>query len=109
MAFAIIRYTAKAYLKCAFCVFPHSPPLPTLASACTLTGNSIEAQRRVASWLDRCAGEFRQRSRQHPIDFFTGGNDMKSIDLRGLVPAPVTPFTRDGAVDHAAIQHLGSW
>ena len=26
-----------------------------------------------------------------------------NIDLRGLVPAPVTPFTRDGDVDHAAI------
>ncbi len=34
---------------------------------------------------------------------------MSNIDLRGLVPAPVTPFTRDGAVDHAAIQRLGSW
>jgi len=34
---------------------------------------------------------------------------MTSIDLRGLVPAPVTPFTRDGEVDHAAIQRLGSW
>src|SRR5437764_11879242 len=34
---------------------------------------------------------------------------MKSIDLRRLVPAPVTPFTRDGEVDHAAIQRLGSW
>jgi 4-hydroxy-tetrahydrodipicolinate synthase len=34
---------------------------------------------------------------------------MKSLDLRGLVPAPVTPFTRDGAVDHAAIQRLGAW
>src|ERR1700745_371900 len=33
----------------------------------------------------------------------------KSLDLRGLVPAPVTPFTRDGEVDHAAIQRLGSW
>ena len=32
-----------------------------------------------------------------------------TLDLRGLVPAPVTPFTRDGAVDHAAIQRLGSW
>ncbi|RTL25861.1 MAG: dihydrodipicolinate synthase family protein [Rhodocyclaceae bacterium] len=31
------------------------------------------------------------------------------LDLRGLVPAPVTPFTRDGAVDHDAIQRLGSW
>ncbi len=34
---------------------------------------------------------------------------MKDIDLRGLVPAPVTPFTRDGAIDHKAIQRLGSW
>ena len=34
---------------------------------------------------------------------------MTSLDLRGLVPAPVTPFTRDGEVDHAAIQRLGSW
>jgi 4-hydroxy-tetrahydrodipicolinate synthase len=34
---------------------------------------------------------------------------MKAIDLRGLVPAPVTPFTREGEVDHAAIRRLGSW
>lgn len=34
---------------------------------------------------------------------------MKSIDLRGLVPAPVTPFTADGQVDYPAIQKLGSW
>jgi len=34
---------------------------------------------------------------------------MKAPDLKGLNPAPVTPFTRDGAVDHAAIQRLGSW
>lgn len=32
-----------------------------------------------------------------------------NIDLKGLVPAPVTPFTRDGEVDHDAIQKLGSW
>lgn len=31
------------------------------------------------------------------------------LDLRGLIPAPVTPFTRDGAVDYHAIQRLGSW
>jgi 4-hydroxy-tetrahydrodipicolinate synthase len=31
------------------------------------------------------------------------------LDLRGLNPAPVTPFTEDGAVDYAAIQRLGSW
>ncbi|MFT4021574.1 MAG: dihydrodipicolinate synthase family protein [Acinetobacter sp.] len=32
-----------------------------------------------------------------------------SLDLRGLTPAPVTPFTRDGEVDHDAIQRIGSW
>ncbi|KAK6850652.1 4-hydroxy-tetrahydrodipicolinate synthase [Apiospora arundinis] len=34
---------------------------------------------------------------------------VQPIDLRGLVPAPVTPFTKDGKVDYAAIQRLGSW
>ena len=34
---------------------------------------------------------------------------MNAPDLRGLIPAPVTPFTRDGEVDYAAIQRLGSW
>ena len=34
---------------------------------------------------------------------------MKALDLRGLSPAPVTPFTLDGAVDFAAIQRVGSW
>lgn len=34
---------------------------------------------------------------------------MKALDLRGLVPAPVTPFTRDGAVDYEAILRLGRW
>ncbi len=32
-----------------------------------------------------------------------------TIDIRGLNPAPVTPFTRDGAVDYPAIKRLGSW
>ncbi|KAH0365255.1 aldolase, partial [Aureobasidium melanogenum] len=32
-----------------------------------------------------------------------------NIDLRGLTPAPVTPFTEDGRVDYDAIQRLGSW
>lgn len=31
------------------------------------------------------------------------------FDVRGLTPAPVTPFTEDGAVDYPAIQRLGSW
>jgi len=29
---------------------------------------------------------------------------MKALDLRGIVPAPVTPFTRDGRIDHQAIK-----
>ena len=36
------------------------------------------------------------------------GNSF-GLDLRGLTPAPVTPFTRDGKVDFDAIQRLGSW
>ncbi len=31
------------------------------------------------------------------------------LDLRGLNPAPVTPFTVDGDVDYEAISRLGSW
>ena len=31
------------------------------------------------------------------------------FDMRGLNPAPITPFTRDGAVDYPAIQRLGRW
>ena len=34
---------------------------------------------------------------------------MKPLDMRGINPAPITPFTRDGAVDYDAIQRLGSW
>lgn len=34
---------------------------------------------------------------------------MNTIDLKGLVPAPVTPFTRDGAVDYPAIKRIGAW
>ncbi|MFY9991578.1 MAG: dihydrodipicolinate synthase family protein [Rhodoplanes sp.] len=34
---------------------------------------------------------------------------MQPLDLRGLVPAPVTPFTLEGDVDHDAIRRLGSW
>lgn len=34
---------------------------------------------------------------------------MQAFDMRGLNPAPVTPFTRDGAVDYPAIQRLGRW
>jgi 4-hydroxy-tetrahydrodipicolinate synthase len=34
---------------------------------------------------------------------------MSTLDLRGLVPAPVTPFTPDGAVDHDALASYGKW
>jgi 4-hydroxy-tetrahydrodipicolinate synthase len=33
----------------------------------------------------------------------------EALDFRGLVPAPVTPFNRDGEVDHVAILRLGAW
>jgi 4-hydroxy-tetrahydrodipicolinate synthase len=32
-----------------------------------------------------------------------------TLDLRGLNPAPVTPFTPNGDVDHAAMAGLGKW
>src|SRR6476660_10323342 len=32
-----------------------------------------------------------------------------TLDLRGLNPAPVTPFTPDGDVDHVAMAGLGKW
>ncbi|GAA3739133.1 4-hydroxy-tetrahydrodipicolinate synthase [Spinactinospora alkalitolerans] len=32
-----------------------------------------------------------------------------ALDLRGVTPAPVTPFTAEGAVDHAALAGLGRW
>lgn len=34
---------------------------------------------------------------------------MINIDLRGLNPAPVTPFTNNGEVDYAACKKLGAW
>lgn len=36
-------------------------------------------------------------------------NATMALDLRGLTPAPVTPFTRDGAIDFDAIARLGGW
>ncbi|MFC3996103.1 dihydrodipicolinate synthase family protein [Nocardiopsis sediminis] len=32
-----------------------------------------------------------------------------SLDLRGLTPAPVTPFTPEGEVDHDALASMGRW
>lgn len=32
-----------------------------------------------------------------------------TLDLRGLVPAPVTPFTTDGAVDHETLASYTRW
>jgi 4-hydroxy-tetrahydrodipicolinate synthase len=34
---------------------------------------------------------------------------MSTMDLRGLSPAPVTAFTRDGEVDHEANANLARW
>jgi 4-hydroxy-tetrahydrodipicolinate synthase len=34
---------------------------------------------------------------------------MSTLDLRGLSPAPVTPFTPDGAVDHTALASYAQW
>ena len=36
-------------------------------------------------------------------------SELPALDLRGLNPAPVTPFTADGDVDHAAMAGLGKW
>ena len=36
-------------------------------------------------------------------------SELPALDLRGLNPAPVTPFTPDGDVDHAAMAGLGKW
>lgn len=38
-----------------------------------------------------------------------GSASQVGFDMHGLTPAPVTPFTLDGAVDYDAIQRLGSW
>ncbi|KAJ1334966.1 4-hydroxy-tetrahydrodipicolinate synthase [Microdochium nivale] len=38
-----------------------------------------------------------------------GSLESVGFDVRGLTPAPVTPFNLDGSVDYAAIQRLGSW
>lgn len=40
---------------------------------------------------------------------YTPHHNLPALDLRGLTPAPVTPFTLDGRVDYDAIQRLGSW
>ncbi len=34
---------------------------------------------------------------------------MSELDLRGLVPAPVTPFAPGGAVDHGTLASYGRW
>src|SRR6476646_8901972 len=36
-------------------------------------------------------------------------SELPALDLRGLNPAPVTPFTPDGDVDHVAMAGLGKW
>lgn len=34
---------------------------------------------------------------------------MQAMDMRGLSPAPVTAFTRDGEVDYAANARIAKW
>lgn len=34
---------------------------------------------------------------------------MLKIDFNGILPAPVTPFTKSGEVDHDAIARIGKW
>ena len=34
---------------------------------------------------------------------------MQPMDMRGLSPAPVTAFTRDGEVDHKANAKIAKW
>lgn len=46
---------------------------------------------------------------QTPILYHTYKMAIQPIDLRGITPASVTPFTRDGAIDYDATQRLGSW
>src|SRR5438477_5242404 len=67
--------------------------------------------RRMASLTGEAAvrNGCKRSHQRHPPLVRNGGIKMKALDLRGLSPAPVTPFTLDGAVDFAAIQRLGSW
>jgi 4-hydroxy-tetrahydrodipicolinate synthase len=39
----------------------------------------------------------------------SNGHQQVGFDMRGLTPAPVTPFKQDGTVDFDAIHRLGSW
>lgn len=47
-------------------------------------------------------GSLLQHAHLYHTDYFV-------LSLAGLVPAPVTPFNKDGSVDYAAIQRIGSW
>src|SRR5688572_14087261 len=105
-------------------VVPSAPPRPPpVVPAPSL----LRGEQRPAVLLERrnpCAG----LTYQHPIGhtcnrsckrsrnrscFGAQRRDEKenemTLDLRGLNPAPVTPFTEDGDVDYDAIQRLGSW
>src|SRR3984893_738336 len=77
------------YLNCVTCVFRYGAALRRLLCTGSISGT--------------------RRSADDPANNPSEEIDMEALDLRGLVPAPVTPFTRDGEVDHAAIQRLGSW
>lgn len=56
-----------------------------------------------------CNAQKYHTSSQHLLEVRTFLVNMVGFDMCGLTPAPVTPFTQDGAVDYEAIQRLGSW
>src|SRR5207245_7435591 len=94
--------------KCVFCVFLYGHALPILRPMLAVR-HSISKKYRQCSIFDLV--RFPYRTCLETTESHMKGSEMKniSIDLRGLNPAPVTPFTRDGAVDYAAIKKLGSW
>src|SRR3954453_1575673 len=51
----------------------------------------------------------RERSLERSHTLSPKEHAMAVMDLRGLTPAPVTAFTREGDVDHAANAKLAQW
>src|SRR5690606_21383020 len=65
--------------------------------------------RPVDHTCNRSCKRSRERSQAGRRQRSSRKETIMTLDLRGLNPAPVTPFTEDGAVDFDAIQRLGSW
>src|SRR5207344_2722717 len=69
-----------------------------------LTGHSCNRSRKRSSSQDRySSGTFPQSFPKEST------MSLGNLDLRGLNPAPVTPFTVDGDVDYAALAGLGKF